>query len=196
MIDTCFEWVLCFAAEQKWEVAGRRAVRDSKEVGERFWKDGNRTGERGGRSSSRSQQQYRQKTITAKHGGGVDGMMGCGRVQANKRARKRSGVGGHRPETATFPPSLAGWPFQSGFRQQPHDDFHPYVPPTFLPPLHTISGGSTPNQPLQPIRQDHRDNWPACILSSGRYMYLAKITLRRNQRSSLKIIRSKQRTQK
>lgn len=147
MIDTCFEWVLCFAAKQKWEVAGRRAVRDSKEVGERFWKDGNRTGERGGRSSSRSQQQYRQKTITARHGGGVDGMMGCGRVQANKRARKRSGVGGHRPETATFPPSLAGWPFQSGFRQQPHDDFHPYVPPTFLPPLHTISGGSTPTNP-------------------------------------------------
>lgn len=148
MIDTCFEWVLCFAAKQKWEVAGRCAVRDSKEVGERFWKDGNRTGERGGRSSSRSQQQYRQKTITARYGGGgVDGMMGCGRVQANKRARKRSGVGGHRPETATFPPSLAGWPFQSGFRQQPHDDFHPYVPPTFLSPLHTISGGSTPTNP-------------------------------------------------
>lgn len=98
----------------------------------------------------------------------------CGRVQANKRVRKRSGVGGHRPETATFPPSLAGWPFSQGFDSNLTMIFTRRSP-QLLPPLHTISGGSTPTKPLQPIRQDHRDNWPACILYLFRRGYLAKI---------------------
>lgn len=109
MIDTCFEWVLCFAEKQKWEVAGRCAVRDSEEVGERFWKDGNRTGERGGRSSSRSQQQYRQKTITARYGGGGGGWDDGVWESASEQEGEEEERSGRPPTGDCYFPTLFGW---------------------------------------------------------------------------------------
>lgn len=151
-----------------------------KEVGERFRKDGNRTGERGVEVVADLSSSTEGDHSRARRGGGWDG-----RVQANKRARKRSGVGGHRPETATFPPSLAGWPFSQGFDSNLTMIFTRRSPQLFA---------SAPHHkwrfyPLQPIRQDHRDNWPACILYLFRRGYLAKRMPQENQRIPLKIIR-------
>lgn len=134
-----------------------------------FRKDGNRTGERGGRSSSRSQQQYEgrsQQNTEGWMGGGWD----WGGVEGGvcKRTRGREGWQGgaeweatDRKEemTATFAPSLAGWPsvrVSSNLTM-----IFASAPPT--------SGGSTPTQPLQPIRQHRYDNWPAYFVRG--YMY-------------------------